>query len=85
MMDEIEMFLPDLLSESMNKKRLLTNLDKLLPDASTFQKGPKEKMDVVLCPPGSAIHFFFDGFGITGCRVLQYMNHTYESYMLKER
>jgi hypothetical protein len=26
-------------------------------------------MDVVLCPPGSAIHFFFDGFGITGCRV----------------
>lgn len=26
-------------------------------------------MEVVLYPPGTAIHFFFDGFGVTGCRV----------------
>ncbi|KAL3937692.1 MAG: hypothetical protein SGARI_002021 [Bacillariaceae sp.] len=68
-MDEIETFLPDLLTGAMNREKIMKHLDTLLPDNESFQKGPRERMEVILRPPGTAIHFFFDGFGITGCRV----------------
>jgi hypothetical protein len=68
-MDEIEMFLPNLLTGTMNREKIMTSLNKLLPDKKSFERGPKERMEGILRPPGTAIHFFFDGFGITGSRV----------------
>ena len=66
-LDEIQTFLPDLLAGSFDKESLLERLNGMLPDVSSFEeKGPKKRMDVVLYPPGTGIHLFFDGFGVTG-------------------
>jgi hypothetical protein len=67
MLDEIQAFLPDLLVGSFNKDNLLEKLKNgMLQDVSSFEKGPTKRMDVVLYPPGTGIHLFFDGFGVTG-------------------
>ena len=68
-MDEIETFLPNLLTGAMDRDKIMRHLDSLLPDKESFHTGTRERMEVILRPPGTAIHFFFDGFGITGCRV----------------
>jgi hypothetical protein len=41
----------------------------MIPYASSFQRGAKKRIEVVLYLPGTGIHLFFDGFGVTGCRV----------------
>lgn len=61
---EVQRMLPSLVNDSL-KKSILSNLDSLLPDPSSFSPNPK-RMEVVLFPPGRCIHFYRDGFGVTG-------------------
>jgi hypothetical protein len=37
-----------------------------LPDESSFNKSEKKRMSPVLFPPGRVIHFYHDGYGVTG-------------------
>jgi Lipase (class 3) len=63
--DEMERFLPSLVNESV-KKDLLTKFMSMLPDPSSFNKAEKKRMTPVLFPPGKVIHFYRDGYGVTG-------------------
>ena len=60
----IQLFLPSLVDDTV-KDRILTHLSSLLPDPASFPKHDK-RMEVVLFPPGRCIHFYGDGFGISG-------------------
>lgn len=62
--NEIQRFVPSLVDDTV-KGKMLKNLSVLLPDPSSFPKH-KNRMDVVLFPPGRCIHFYSDGFGIGG-------------------
>jgi hypothetical protein len=48
------------------KKNILHNLNSLLPDPPKVNKDRKKRMKVELFPPGKIIHFYRDGYGITG-------------------
>jgi Lipase (class 3) len=63
--DELQRFLPSLVDESV-KKKILDNLNGLLPEPPKIDEKGKKRMKVELFPPGKIIHFYRDGYGISG-------------------
>jgi hypothetical protein len=63
--DELQRFLPFLMDDNM-KATILSNLNRLLPDPPKIEEKSKKRMKVDLYPPGKIIHFYRDGYGITG-------------------
>ncbi|KAG7374533.1 lipase class 3 [Nitzschia inconspicua] len=63
--DELQRFLPSLVDDK-TKENILDNLNKLLPTPPKVGEKGKKRMEVVLFPPGKIIHFYRDGYGVTG-------------------
>ena len=61
--DELQRFLPSMVDDSV-KSKIIENLNGLIPDPPTVKE--KKRMEVELFPPGKIIHFYRDGYGITG-------------------
>jgi hypothetical protein len=62
--DQVQSFLPMVVTDG-NKKRIMSILDETLPDPSSITNFEK-RMEPLLFPPGKCIHFYRDGFGISG-------------------
>lgn len=65
--EEMGRFLPSLVTDSA-KKDMLKKLEGMLPDQSSFTP-TKKRLPPVLFPPGKVIHFYRDGYGVTGSLV----------------
>jgi hypothetical protein len=61
--DELRRFLPSLVDDNV-KTKMIKNLNGLIPDPPAIKE--KKRMEVELFPPGKIIHFYRDGYGITG-------------------
>lgn len=63
--DELQRYLPSLVNDK-TKSTILNNLNELLPDPPKIDEKGKKRTRVELFPPGKIIHFYRDGYGITG-------------------
>lgn len=67
--DELQRFLPFLVDSAV-KEKILTNINILLPKpCSIYDEESRKRMKVLLYPPGRCIHFYNDGFGMSGSTV----------------
>jgi hypothetical protein len=57
-------YLPSMLLTEDTKQRILSIVDDILPDNTPLPE--QQRMEPVLFPPGKCIHFYRDGFGISG-------------------
>jgi hypothetical protein len=63
--EQVQDFLPSLLTDA-NKKKLMSIIDDLLLKTIVIPDRTEKRMDPVLFPPGKCIHFYRDGYGISG-------------------
>lgn len=63
--EQVQDFLPSLFTDA-NKEKLLSVIDDLLLKTITIPDRTEKRMDPVLFPPGKCIHFYRDGYGISG-------------------
>ena len=64
--NELHRFLPSLVDNGV-KEKILDNLNILLPEhPSSDEEIHTRRMEIKLYPPGRCIHFYNDGFGISG-------------------
>ena len=67
-MDQVQWYFPTLLTDP-NKQRLLQILDDWFERTATtkaFSSTTTKRMEPVLFPPGTCVHFYRDGYGISG-------------------
>jgi hypothetical protein len=64
--DEVQRFLPRVLTDT-KKKKIMSVIHGLLP--GSIPPTTSKRMEPVLFPPGKCIHFYRDGFGISGNEV----------------
>jgi hypothetical protein len=63
--EQVQDFLPSLFTDA-NKVKLMTVIDDLLLRTVVIPDQTEKRMDPVLFPPGKCIHFYRDGYGISG-------------------
>lgn len=65
MVDELQRYLPSLVDDGV-KMKMLDNLHAMLPEPPKVDEKSKKRMKVELFPPGKIIHFYNDGYGVSG-------------------
>lgn len=63
--DQVKSSLPWLLTDG-NKRNIMSIVDELLPSRSSVPERSDKVMQPVLFPPGTCVHFYRDGFGVSG-------------------
>ena len=63
--EQVQDLLPSVFTDA-NKEKLMSVIDDLLLETVIIPDRTEKRMDPVLFPPGKCIHFYRDGYGISG-------------------